>query len=372
MQEPSEQSIDNRARATIHKVRNALQKPRAKRDQLITLLVEDRLKQFDELQSLKTETRDVLREHVKYFYLKLFRAKVTWYWIYNFQIFTGLAAIIFIIYICFHLEPAFIASISLLNGIYIGISIFIGVTTPFFSIYASEKLYLKRHAISLIIEELMSILLYEETQADSWTDFYHKGAQLTKLERVAFLIEKYLSLQLLSHVIDTNSQIYPLLPKGEYEPALLTARQDRATTSWIKENMKQVAAALREKKKWILTPKKDTRENFIRSIASTFTCFVEGDWDTLERTEPMKLTSGQLRHNIATFLLKAFRTVVVAALPFVCFFVIQQTPYAITGPILNVVVTALTLWGLSVIGHAINPNFSSTITNIKNIQSLEH
>jgi hypothetical protein len=64
---------------------------------------------------------------------------------------------------------------------------------------------------------------------------------------------------------------------------------DATTDEWFRTTMSRASAALRAKKKWLLSPRPDTRDHFASAIAQTLLHLAEGDWDALEQTDPERL-----------------------------------------------------------------------------------
>jgi hypothetical protein len=62
-------------------------------------------------------------------------------------------------------------------------------------------------------------------------------------------------------------------------------QSDGATDDWLQKMTTQMAAALRDLKKWVLMPKPDTRRQFITRVAETFVHAATGEWDALARSE---------------------------------------------------------------------------------------
>jgi hypothetical protein len=106
---------------------------------------------------------------------------------------------------------------------------------------------------------LMALVLLEKYQSE-WTDLNFKRGMNLLLEEIALCIERYVPRPLRSG--------------------------DDGTDTWVKEVTREVATAIRELKKWVLTPKGDSRQNFILKIGYTFVHVVSGEWDSLERVAP--------------------------------------------------------------------------------------
>ena len=146
----------------------------------------------------------------------------------------------------------------------------------------------------------------------------YKQQQMLLLERTARRLERYVPRQL----------------RGG----------DAVTDYWLHETFQLAAAALREKKTWILTPKLYTHDYFTKSIASSLICVLNDDWDALERVEMEELMRRQklARSQLWRFrLIILLRAVFVAILPVVGFIILQLTPLAIAGATRTYVIVGL-------------------------------
>ncbi len=189
----------------------------------------------------------------------------------------------------------------------------------------------KKHVFAYITDCLLTVLLLAESDPNNNDGLKLKQHQLWLLEEAAIVIERYLPIRLRSG----NS----------------------VTDAWLKDTMKRVAAALREKMKWILTPKGDTHDYFVKSIAATLITIVEGNWDALEQTEPQKPTISFSLSGIANFL---FEVLVLSIAVFVLYSSIVSNMTISGFSPAAVVLLVLVILSLS-------PNVSAVIANVKAI-----
>jgi hypothetical protein len=56
---------------------------------------------------------------------------------------------------------------------------------------------------------------------------------------------------------------------------------DPLTSVWFSLRMSQIAASVRDLKKWVLTPKEDTRLHLQKKLAGLFIQVIEGRWDEM-------------------------------------------------------------------------------------------
>lgn len=168
-----------------------------------------------------------------------------------------------------------------------------------------------------------------------------KRELMSRLERIAVTIEHYL---------------YRKLPSG-----------DVATDTWYREMVKQVAATFREQKKWILSPKPDTRDQFIRCLADSLVCVASGNWDGLERTEPQKFSVPKLWRSRVVILL---RTLLIGSAPLSVLWVVQQTPLALKEPTSQYVAIGGLIWAMLTLIAALDPLFRDKIIALKDVVQL--
>lgn len=213
-----------------------------------------------------------------------------------------------------------------------------------------------RYTLPFIVENL-TYILFDYGRQDEYMDkkYIRRLMDMTYKRRLILKLE------------DTAKCIESYLPRWFHTG-------DVATDIWIEERFKQIAAALREKEKWLLTPKEDTYDYFITSIASTLLYFVEDNWDALELREPEKLTRPPLRTSIVTFILNALKPILIAVLPVVGFIIFQHTSLALTGAAFVSVVSILSIYEVTVVTSVLNPNtnvetFKDTISRFKDISS---
>ena len=136
----------------------------------------------------------------------------------------------------------------------------------------SNRLRMFFYPIPLIADNMILIIQSAEETHDNWIKLKHKRNLFLQLEISARCFENYIPRQLHSGDIVTDTQ--------------------------IKETARWIAAALREKKEWVFTPKK-TPSYLATHIANTLTFMIIGDWDALEKAHPKKLSQPQLWHKIA-------------------------------------------------------------------------
>jgi len=145
---------------------------------------------------------------------------------------------------------------------------------------------------------------------------------------------------------------------------------DKSTDDWFKNSMKQVAAALREKKKWILTPMEDTAEYLIAKMTSTLVFVVTDNWHALEREEPEKITYQKFTHRLLSSLSKFLKLSFVGLFPLLFLIILQQTQFAITGPVRDYAFIISLGWFVLTFLINVDSSISTKISLIKDFKSL--
>ena len=125
-------------------------------------------------------------------------------------------------------------------------------------IFAVTETYLNnRFPEGLVIHNLLLVLSKVDFRDDAQLSREFKMKSPVRLEFAANAIENHLPKQL--------------------------KIQDGETKLWFRQRCREIAYALREKKKWVLTPKPDTSEYFIQSLTDFVIHFMYNEWDSLER-----------------------------------------------------------------------------------------
>ncbi len=194
---------------------------------------------------------------------------------------------------------------------------------------------------AVVVDGLLSILSMVEREPTRWNDLRFRRRLMAGLEEVALCIE--------------------------YDLPRALRSGDAGTDYWLRQTVKQIAAAVRLLKRRILTPKLDTRSYFIAEVATGLVQAAGGDWDSLKRVEPEALTGPQPWRRRA---LAVGRVLLIASLPLVplrvALVVLQGTP-ALWGPVATYGMVVALLWATVTFLAAIDPLFSAKISALKDI-----
>lgn len=156
-----------------------------------------------------------------------------------------------------------------------------------------------------------------------------------------------------------------------YIPFRLRSK-DANTDAWFKNSMSQVAASIRDKKKWILTPKQDTYNIFIANITSSIICIVNGNWDALERMQIVNVGHSLSTRSFFSLLHRVFRTLVIAILPLLGLIVFLLTPFAdaVSGTMRDTIAILVSLWfGITVL-KSIDTDFDAKFSILNDLRGF--
>ena len=193
---------------------------------------------------------------------------------------------------------------------------------------------------AVIITELLNTLYQIEKESAHWTELDFKRALMRRLEFIAVHIQRDLPRHLRSG--------------------------DSATDVWLEKTTQKMAAAMREKKKWILTPTPNTRESLMEHLKTDFTSAVLNNWDGFEKEEPEQLSRSQFVFRVKE-LLEAF---IKGALPLLAFLIVQRTPFAIADPTADYAMLAALGWLLVTVLLTVDPSSRDTLDVLKKFREL--
>lgn len=124
-------------------------------------------------------------------------------------------------------------------------------------------------------------------------------------ERVLMAAEKIAFEDSAWHLVDGKALLMKRIEEAariiekDFPETLRSA--DFATDVLLESRFEQIAAALREKKLWIATPKSDTRERLRDWLIHALEAAIGGDWDSLELAEPARGPGRSLREIVISY-----------------------------------------------------------------------
>lgn len=197
------------------------------------------------------------------------------------------------------------------------------------------------YANFIIVDRLTTLLYLAEQESKHWSRLSHKRRMMSEIETVALFFESKLPTQLRSN--------------------------DKVTDYWFRNTATQVAASFRSLKKWVLTPKTNTRQQLVDKIAHNLLCVINGSWDELDRTQPeyfsnAKISLSQWKSSIGSLL--------TGIIPLLLLIIIQNTPLAVKGDVADYLTAGIVIWSALSFLSMIDPLYSDKISNLKNLASL--
>jgi hypothetical protein len=193
---------------------------------------------------------------------------------------------------------------------------------------------------AVVVDGFLGILWEVEDRPSRWAEVDFKRQLITQLEKVAFCIDRYLPRRLRTG--------------------------DMATDGWLEESSEQIAAGVRDLVKWVFTPKRDTREQFISRIALSFEYAARGEWDNFERVPPEKLSRPEiLRTRIRTI----FGALLSAAVPVLLLLLLKNLKIVVE-PILTYLTVGAYVWAALTFLARLDPDYAAKLTAIKDISQL--
>jgi hypothetical protein len=192
----------------------------------------------------------------------------------------------------------------------------------------------------LIYDRLITILVKIDSKPNDWDEIKFRNDLMVDIERIAFILERRLPRSLKS--------------------------ADKVSEEWFDNISKQMASAFRSYKKWILTPKIDTRKHFYEKIKYDLVCVINNDWDSIEREEPSKTSP----YTVITRIFNWIGALFIAIVPFTIFRISQQYfPFA-DSTVSDYISAGTLLWFLISLLTFFDPLYGSKISTIKEVSGL--
>jgi hypothetical protein len=192
-----------------------------------------------------------------------------------------------------------------------------------------------------MVYELIRMLSTAEMNEKHWSNINFKNNIMLGLERIAIMSEHELPLALTAH--------------------------DGATNYWFAKTAKEIGAGFRNLKKWILTPKDNTRELFINHIKNDLISAINGSWDNFEKCPPETIQIQQLGGGkIKSILGDVFSGI----LPLGLVWLLKYLGFEFNGIGFDYLITAAVGWTILSILSIFNPSINDIKTNaLKNVIS---
>lgn len=194
---------------------------------------------------------------------------------------------------------------------------------------------------SIIVDKLLDILIKLEKSQLFWNTTDFRKSIIDDLEKVAVHIENNLSYKFRTDDIKLDL--------------------------WQKDIAKQIAASIRLLKRWVFTPKTDTRIQLIDKISFIFSCAACGNWDSLDRTPIDNISFVEVFRSRSIILGKKFLVII---LPIFLFWVFQKTPFSLQGDLYNYVCAVIFIIAILIFLMEFDSDFSARISTLKELSSI--
>jgi hypothetical protein len=235
----------------------------------------------------------------------------------------------------------FLAISVLLGQIAFSTIVYVTVVLLALSRFVFYRAQRSRDPDAIIVDRLIDVLSKVESRPEQWAFVSFRNGILLDLEEVARCIQHDLPRRMRSG--------------------------DQITDAWFRETTRRIAAAIRAKEMWVLTPKLDTRHYFTESIKETLISTVSANWDDLEKLEPVKTSFRQWWKDWFT---GSFRVIFIGCIPLIMLWGIQQSPLALSGVIRDYAIGGTLLWFLFTAITTFDPSFGSKVDALKDIAGL--
>ena len=199
-----------------------------------------------------------------------------------------------------------------------------------------------REPETVIIDELLETLAILELGERIWLQFSKKNLICRHLENVALCVEIRMTRR--------------------------AKTRDVVSSFAYSQSNEEIAAAIREKKRWILTPKQDTYQHLQSNLSRLFSQALSGDWDSMSRSQPVEIDKTKLMER----LFGHFQTLVIGAIPLGMLRVV--TPYIVVlqdesvQGIARLIFISWALWQImKIFDPIINEDVSQFVDTVKNI-----
>ena len=205
----------------------------------------------------------------------------------------------------------------------------------------SLRLLKYRYPDAFIIYQFIELINSLDNGQKSWVDANFRRTILLNIEEVANCIEK---------------DLFRKLKSG-----------DRKTDDKFDKIAHCIAASLRLKKVWVLTPKEDTLEYLLDEFKSYLINIVLGNWDELDQVEPKKISTKRIW---LERIRRTFRVLIIGGIPFLALGLIQSSSIALVSPYVDYATIGAILWAVITIVVTFDPLFVVKVDAMRDVMTL--
>lgn len=191
---------------------------------------------------------------------------------------------------------------------------------------------------SLLVWSALRILVDLDDPTANWGSIARRAKLMRKLEGLIAAVEAC----------------------GQY----LQAAADSESYEWVRSAFQRVAAAVRERKKWLVLPRRDSRDEFTNSMKAFFEALVTCNWDALPQCDVDRAAT---RERFMTLARKWGSALASGGIPLVLFLALQNSPLALSAPVRDYAVGLLALW-IVVVGISVcDPLFEHRVDSFRSL-----
>jgi hypothetical protein len=198
-----------------------------------------------------------------------------------------------------------------------------------------------QHPESVLVDELLRIVLQNEQHHNVWNISY-KQSLISNLESIAIQLE--------------NNILYKL----QY--------RDNNTKFWVKHEIQKISAAIRETKKMIILPERQSKDVFLQTLTHFLEIAILGTWGELPKIENPKEIS--LFQNLGISFPFIVRTAFSIIIPIAGWMFFQFSPLAIKSPLSDYVTIGILAWSALSLLAAIDPTYPAKISAIRELTQI--
>ena len=150
---------------------------------------------------------------------------------------------------------------------------------------------------SLVIIAVALVAVALQTLSSRKYRLHPEAVVTDRMFRALFELDQNKSRDLSSHEVKSRMMDLIETTAVAIEVGMVTGCRmgDQATTIWFADRMARIAGAVRDLKKWVLTPKPDTRFHLQRKLADLLVQVIDGRWDDMPFQPDASARKNQLR-----------------------------------------------------------------------------
>jgi hypothetical protein len=190
---------------------------------------------------------------------------------------------------------------------------------------------------AVIMDHLLITIQSLDREQGSWFDLRFRQYVMTNIEATAYTLEMYW---------------WKHLRAGDVE-----------VDEWVRIKCARIATAFRDLKKWLASPKIDSREQLLNRLRHDLNLLIIGDIDALEQREPHRRRLGSQVMGFA-------RAITISFLPLGLLWCFRYLALTIETGLLQWITAGAYLWTVVGLLAALDPMLASKLGMLKDIRAL--